>query len=244
MMVRAAPITSYWTVGFTGHRSLPDPERIAALIGVELAALGGKIHGKLAAISSIASGGDTLFVEEALKLNLPWIALLPFPRDEFAKDFQPAEWERAARCLSNAIVEELWSATPDRPNAYHDLGIKMIDECDILIAVWDGETSRGRGGTADMVEYARQRKTPLIWIHANEGTVVREGWGTELFAIPFSNVSSRSQRRKSKRRPSPLWTPSFIRWMRPRPRTFPAFDLGKRKSYFLTLSPHSLRHLQ
>ena len=41
----------------------------------------------------------------------------------------------------------------------------MIDAADELYAVWDGQPSRGYGGTADVVAYARARGKPVrvIW---------------------------------------------------------------------------------
>jgi hypothetical protein len=161
-------------VGFTGHRKISDPEKIGGVVSRELESLSERIAGELAAVSSVASGGDTLFAEEAIKLGIPWVAILPFPREEFAKDFEPADWERAKQCISKAMIEEIWSPTPDRPGAYHDVGIKTVDECDILFAVWDGGPSGGKGGTADIVEYARRRRKPLVWIHAGDGSVTKE----------------------------------------------------------------------
>jgi hypothetical protein len=34
-----------------------------------------------------------------------------------------------------------------------------------MIAVWDGAPSRGIGGTANIVTFARQQRTPRVWIH-------------------------------------------------------------------------------
>ena len=35
------------------------------------------------------------------------------------------------------------------------------DRSSVLVAVWDGQPSRGLGGTADVVAYARQRSVPV-----------------------------------------------------------------------------------
>jgi hypothetical protein len=46
-----------------------------------------------------------------------------------------------------------------------DGGRAVVDRSSVLIAVWDGQPSRGLGGTADVVTYARQRGVPItvIW---------------------------------------------------------------------------------
>jgi hypothetical protein len=44
-------------------------------------------------------------------------------------------------------------------------GQAIVDRCDLPIAVWDGQPSRGLGGTADTVAYARDRRVPVtvVW---------------------------------------------------------------------------------
>jgi hypothetical protein len=46
----------------------------------------------------------------------------------------------------------------------------MIDQADELFAVWDGQPARAYGGTADVVAYAREHRTPVrvIWPHGAE----------------------------------------------------------------------------
>jgi hypothetical protein len=41
----------------------------------------------------------------------------------------------------------------------------MVDRADRLIAVWDGLPARAYGGTADVVQYARHKGTPVtvVW---------------------------------------------------------------------------------
>ncbi|MGW1680148.1 hypothetical protein [Saccharopolyspora sp. NPDC002376] len=39
--------------------------------------------------------------------------------------------------------------------------VKMIEMVDRLVAVWDGEPARGYGGTADVVNAARERNVPV-----------------------------------------------------------------------------------
>ena len=46
-----------------------------------------------------------------------------------------------------------------------DGGRAVVDRSSVLVAVWDGQPSRGLGGTADVVAYARERGVPVevIW---------------------------------------------------------------------------------
>ena len=45
-----------------------------------------------------------------------------------------------------------------------DASVRMIEEADELLAVWDGKPARGYGGTADVVQAARKRDLPVIVI--------------------------------------------------------------------------------
>ena len=166
----------YWSIGFTGHRKVAEPDKIASVIAAELQNLRSHVVGSLIGISSVASGADTLFAKEVLKAGCQWFAMLPFPREEFEKDFGADEWKEALECLERATLEEVWALQADRPNAYADVGIDMVERSDILMAVWDGAASRGAGGTAEIVEYARENRKPLVWIHASTGIVSYEHW--------------------------------------------------------------------
>jgi hypothetical protein len=53
---------------------------------------------------------------------------------------------------------------PTREDAYLAGGLALVDDVDVLVALWDGEPSRGRGGTAEVVQYARDTGTPVEWI--------------------------------------------------------------------------------
>jgi hypothetical protein len=52
-----------------------------------------------------------------------------------------------------------------RLDAYRRVGHYVVDHCDLLIAIWDGQPARGRGGTADIVQYAldRHRRVLRVW---------------------------------------------------------------------------------
>ena len=51
-----------------------------------------------------------------------------------------------------------------RRQAYEDVGSYVVDNCDMLIALWDGKPASGKGGTAEIIKYARKRGRPIIII--------------------------------------------------------------------------------
>lgn len=60
-----------------------------------------------------------------------------------------------------------------RRDAYTKAGQYVVDHCDVLIAYWDGEPARGRGGTAEIVEYATQQKRPILRIWGDTADVLQ-----------------------------------------------------------------------
>ena len=49
--------------------------------------------------------------------------------------------------------------------AFLAAGTSVVDNCEALIAVWDGKPARGLGGTADIVRYARDsgKAVRIVW---------------------------------------------------------------------------------
>ena len=41
-----------------------------------------------------------------------------------------------------------------------------IDQCDILLEVWNGHKTKGQGGKGEVVNSACKTRKPIAWIHA------------------------------------------------------------------------------
>jgi hypothetical protein len=52
---------------------------------------------------------------------------------------------------------EVVDPQPTREAAYEQAGRRVVEASDVLLALWDGAPSRGQGGTAEIVEHARER---------------------------------------------------------------------------------------
>jgi hypothetical protein len=120
----------------------------------------------LKVLSPLAEGADRIVARRALSLpDTMLVAILPFPMKEYLEDFSSAESVQEFRELLHRAdyVVEL-AGRKDREEAYIALGRKLLDQSDILIAIWDGNPANGRGGTAEIVQAARGRGMPLAWI--------------------------------------------------------------------------------
>ncbi len=175
--IPAGKLPQFHVVGFTGHRHLKDPAGAASAIRGALEFVQGEIPGEWIALSSIAGGSDQLFVQQARALGLAWHAILPLPRAEFADDFTPGEWSAAEQMLAAADHVKVINENGDRKDAYLDCGIETVNGSDVLIAIWDGDPARGKGGTADVVQYAQSIGRPVMIINAVTHKVRKENWG-------------------------------------------------------------------
>jgi len=178
-MAESAQLPPFHVVGFTGHRQLAEPRKIAEAVRTVLTELKASAPGEWIALSSVASGSDTIFVQVAFKLGLAWHALLPLPTAEFRQDFSDEEWKAVEALLPEAEIVRVTAETDVREDAYLDCGMETVHDCDVLVAVWDGAPARGKGGTADVVAYAHDIGRPIVVIDAVTGAVRRENW--EIF---------------------------------------------------------------
>ena len=164
----------FHVVGFTGHRSLKDAAGVQRVIGEVLDGLRAEKQVEWLGLSSLAEGADMIFARSALRLGLGWEAVLPLPPAEFRNDFSPEVWLEVESLLAYSEHVRVIGERSHRDDAYLDCGMETVNHCDVLLAVWDGERSRGRGGTAEIIAYARDLGRPVIIIDAKTLAVRRE----------------------------------------------------------------------
>jgi hypothetical protein len=154
-------------VGITGHQRLDDPEAwswVARVMRDELA----KVALPLVGVTSLAVGADQLLARLVLERGGMIHAVLPFADVErsFSPDAVPAYRELAQQ----ATIEALDTPGTDE-DAYLAAGQRVVELSDLMLAVWNGKPSKGKGGTADVVAYAIRRGVPLIHIDPVSRTV-------------------------------------------------------------------------
>lgn len=164
----------FHVVGFSGHRMLNDTAGAAQAITAVLEELRREAPGEWIAQSSVAAGSDQLFVHSAFAAGMGWEALLPLPLIDFERDFTPEEWQGVKALLDRAEHVSVVPEPGTRDEAYLSGGFEIVNNCDVLLVVWDGQPARGKGGTADVVSYARAMQRPLLIINPETKAVRRE----------------------------------------------------------------------
>lgn len=110
-------------------------------------------YSPIQAISGMALGVDTIFAQEALDLQIPVLAAIPF-------EGQERKWPHKSQKIYQQLLDDVLttlhvvcdggynSAKMQIRNEY------MVDNCDVLVAVWNGM----QGGTMNCVRYAEKRQ--------------------------------------------------------------------------------------
>ena len=173
-VTKASQLPFFHVVGFSGHRQLADPAGVARAIAAILAELRRESPGEWIALSSAAAGADLLFVRTILELGLGWEAFLPLPLVDFERDFPPEEWAEVKALLARSEHLEIAAEPGSREEAYLSGGFEIVNRCDVLLVVWDGQPARGKGGTADVVAYARAMGRPIVIINPDSWALRRE----------------------------------------------------------------------
>jgi hypothetical protein len=176
------------SVGITGHRSIAaEPivsKAVEAAITAVLRALekgsrpssGSKpfvtsIRFRLKVVSMLAEGADLLGMQAGLDCGAELVGVLPFDEQAYREAFESAP--------SQALFDNVWSKLSSivvlggfvgDDASYEQANRAILDRSDVVIAVWDGDPARGRGGTGDVVHDALERGLPVIVIRPHADT--------------------------------------------------------------------------
>ncbi len=131
------------------------------MVAAELLALRDRFpHTPFVILSPLAEGADRLVARLAIEhLHAKLIVPLPMDAGDYRTDFATPESRNEFDTLLDAadavsIVGLPHPAVPEqRDFAYARTGAYVAENAQILIALWDGEPSRGVGGTADVVAW-------------------------------------------------------------------------------------------
>ena len=150
-MTASAQFPVFHVVGFTGHRCLSDPAAVERVLQQVLGELRAQTDVEWLGPSSVAEGADMIFARTARQLRIGWEAVLPLPPAEFRADLSPEAWRQVEELLGEAGHVRVIGDRSHRDDAYLDCGMETVNHCDLLLTFWNGEPSRGRGGTAEIV---------------------------------------------------------------------------------------------
>ena len=99
-------------------------------------------------ITGMAQGWDMALAQASINLNIPFHAYVPFIGQEQV-------WPSATRLYYKALLQHaqhiiVWSPGGYSKQAMQIRNQRMIDECELLLALWNGSS----GGTGNAIAYA------------------------------------------------------------------------------------------
>ncbi|WP_331459474.1 hypothetical protein [Nonomuraea sp. SBT364] len=139
------------------------PEETAVLIDGAVREALAEYGPGVAGLSCLADGADQIFARAVLDLGGVLEAVIP------AKEYRdglPGECHAAYdELLGQAFRAHRLDFVESTAESHMTASARMLDDVDVLFAVWDGQPARGFGGTADVVTEARRREVPVrvIW---------------------------------------------------------------------------------
>ena len=149
-------------IGVTGHMNLDEntTHLVAAAIRTHLADIDGLA---LVGISCLARGADSIFAQAVLDQGGALEAILPstdYRQTKVKTDHAPT----FDKLLAEATLVRTMPFDTANRDAYAAANEAMLNTIDQLLAIWDGQPSPDRGGTAGAVEDARARGIDVVVI--------------------------------------------------------------------------------
>lgn len=150
-------------IGITGHSNLT--KHTVPLVADSIrAALADHPPGKLTGVTCLAHGADQVFARVVLELGGSIEVVLPATdyRDRKVKSDNIAEFDDL---FGKARAVHTMPFTESGQDAYMAASEFVLSTVESMVAVWDSGPPDGHGGTADVVDAARERGIPVavVW---------------------------------------------------------------------------------
>ncbi len=184
-------------IGVTGHRTLEDEDSVAAGVAATLRRIRAVFAGSsltpvyFTILSALAEGADRLVVRQAFAVlgeNVRVEAILPRDADDYMEDFTSAASKHEFEELLARASTRPMPATVSPAEGFERAGRYVVDQSDVLIAIWDGEPARGRAGTAEVVAYARSRGRPVLLVEPTSQGVTLRDLGSPGLERPLASL--------------------------------------------------------
>lgn len=156
-------------------------------------------------LSALAEGADRIVAETILEYpQASLLAVLPLTVEDYLEDFATnasmTEFRELLAKSNRTVLMRKRNIREDRRDpqdqqelrldAYQASGRFVVDHCDVLIALWDGEHARGRAGTAEIVKYALSNNRPVIHIWEDAVNVLNREQSKTLNSLAIEGVDA------------------------------------------------------
>jgi len=159
----------------------PDQEeKVSQEIKSRLIKIKSSAAGQLLGIAGGANGGDILFHEACLELNIPSELFLALPPDKFKKEsvsFAGGDWDQRFDLLTSVLPVFILPQKQTTANItiWERANEWMLEEALkngsknlIVLTLWNGKEGNGAGGTQHMAEIAKNTDAIISSIDINK----------------------------------------------------------------------------
>lgn len=150
------------SIGISGHQNIPLDALDFIRVGIEQVILSHR--NDLIGVSALAAGADQLFADIVLRFGGRLHVVIPcrgYERSFSEKN----DLHHFNDLLKRAETVEILNHAEPSEDAYLEAGHRVVDLSKLLVAIWDGKPAKGKGGTADIVRYAKEHGTEvqIVW---------------------------------------------------------------------------------
>ena len=151
------------TIAVTGHRDVVIDETLLLQLDDFFREMSKKYE-HIILLSALADGADQCVAESALKYeNIDLKVPLPL-REEFY--LETIDNKENFYTLAKS-AKETFEVPKVCENPYENLGHYLVDNSDVLLALWDSDYNGKVGGTGEVIKYAKELNKSIIHIDVN-----------------------------------------------------------------------------
>jgi len=150
------------SIGITGHRDIVETKKLKQ----DITKLFENIHSQnqeTKLLSPLADGADRFVADvylEVFKDKAKLVVPMPFDQERYMEDFDSTSKEEFLEYLK--MADEVFEVDNNQECHYKSVGVYVVDNSDMLLALWDGTFNAKSGGTGDIVAYARKKGKEVV----------------------------------------------------------------------------------
>jgi len=146
------------TIAVTGHRDIVIDEKLKEAVDAFFVQMLEE-HKSIILLSALADGADQLVANCTLKYqNIDLKVPLPMEKEAYLETL--INKENFLTLLQEAKSSYVIAKRCE--NTYENLGHYLVDNSDVLLALWDGTYNAKQGGTSDVVAYAKSKNHTVV----------------------------------------------------------------------------------
>ena len=150
------------TIGITGHRDIVETKKLKQ----DITKLFENLHSQnqeTKLLSPLADGADRFVADvylEVFKDKAKLVVPMPFDQERYMEDFNSTSKEEFLEYLQ--MADEIFEVENSQGCHYKSVGVYVVDNSDMLLALCDGTFNAKSGGTGDIVAYARKKGKEVV----------------------------------------------------------------------------------